>query len=335
MKANTRVWVMVALLFGVIPLLIWSYRQTNWSDLVTVFANFSGWEILVIFILNLLIFYLFSVRWGLILTVMAGSLPWQRLFAYRLVSFGISYFTPGPQFGGEPAQIRLLKQDGIPLENGLASVYLDRLIDLIVNFTVLFLGLVVVLQAGLETSLGLNQPAWGMVFLLVLPFLHALALWYGKTPLSAGFAYLQTRWFPGRLKSQTELAARAESQIGDFIQHQPRAFLQVVGLALLTWGFMILEYGLLMRFLGWEGSWLQVVTAMSAARLAFLTPLPGGLGALEAGQVWVMQALGLPVALGLGLALTIRFRDTVFGLFGLILGGWLWYRPRRLEVKEV
>lgn len=335
MKSKKRLGLIAALFLLVIPLLVWAYRQTNWLDLINIFRSFKGWEVLVIIVLNLFIFYLFSKRWGLILTVMAGRVPWQHLFAYRMVSFGISYFTPGPQFGGEPAQIRLLKQDGISLESSLASVYLDRLIDLMVNFTILFLGLLIVLQAGLENSLGLNNPAWGMVFLLLLPFLHALALWYGKTPLSFGFSFLQSRWFPRRFKLQAALVSRAESQIGDFMRRSPRVFLRVIGLALFTWALMILEYGLLMSFLGWQGSWVQIITAISAARLAFLTPLPGGLGALEAGQVLVMQALGLPPALGLGLAVTIRLRDTLFGIFGLTLGGWLWYKPRHLEVKEL
>jgi uncharacterized protein (TIRG00374 family) len=339
MKVNPiskkRLLVFFAFLILIVPLLVWSFRQTDWLEVQSVFRNFSGLEILVIFFLNLVIFYLFSKRWGLILNVMAGNVPWQRLFAYRIISFGISYFTPGPQFGGEPAQIQLLKQDGMPLETSLASVYLDRLIDLLVNFTVLFLGLVVVLQAGLTANLEISNVAWVLVFLLLLPFLHALALWYGKTPFSSGFSYVQTRWFPLRFKAQSELIHRAESQIRDFMRINPRIFFKVIGLAFFTWGLMILEYGLLMSFLGWQGSWVEVITAMSAARLAFLTPIPGGLGALEAGQVLVMQVLGLPAALGIGLAVIIRLRDVLFGVFGLMLGGWFWYKPRHLEVKEL
>lgn len=339
MKANLlnkkRLLAILALFVIIIPLLVWSFRQTDWLEVQSVFRNFSGLEIFIIFLLNLVIFYLFSKRWGLILNGLAGNVPWQRLFAYRMISFGISYFTPGPQVGGEPAQIRLLKQDGLSVETSLASVYLDRLIDVLVNFTVLFLGLIVVLQAGLNTSLGLNNFAWGLVLFLILPLVHALALWFGKTPLSSGIMYLRTRWFPLRFTAQTELILKAESQIGLFMRNHPRLFFGVIGLAFLTWGLMILEYGLLMIFLGWQGPWLEVITAISAARLAFLMPLPGGLGVLEAGQVLVMQVLGLPAALGIGLAVFIRLRDSLFGIFGLILGGWLWYKPRQLEVKEL
>ncbi|MAT40951.1 MAG: hypothetical protein CL609_01320 [Anaerolineaceae bacterium] len=339
MKANSltkkRLLAFLTLLAIIFPLLLWSFRQTDWVEMQSIFRNFSGWEIIFILFLNLVIFYLFSKRWGLILNSLAEKVSWQRLFAYRLVSFGISYFTPGPQFGGEPAQIRLLKQDGLPLETSLASVYLDRLIDLLVNFTVLFLGLAVVLQAGLKTSLGFNNFAFLFVFILLLPFLHTLALWYGKTPLSSGISYVQNRWFPLRFKTQSEIILRAESQIRDFMRVKPLIFFKVIGLAFFTWGLMILEYGLLMSFLGWQGSWVEVITVISAARLAFLTPIPGGLGALEAGQVLVMQALGLPAALGIGLAVIVRLRDVLFGVFGLMLGGWFWYKPRNLEVKEL
>jgi uncharacterized membrane protein YbhN (UPF0104 family) len=57
---------------------------------------------------------------------------------------------------------------------------------------------------------------------------------------------------------------------------------------------------------------------MVAARLSFLAPLPGGLGALEASQMLSLRLLGQPESLGIVIALLIRFRDILFGVIGLL-----------------
>jgi len=71
----------------------------------------------------------------------------------------------------------------------------------------------------------------------------------------------------------------------------------------------------------------QVISVITAARLAILLPMPGGLGTLEAAMVLVTVALGQGAAAGAGLSLLIRVRDIIFGLIGLWLG-------RRLAIQN-
>jgi uncharacterized membrane protein YbhN (UPF0104 family) len=63
------------------------------------------------------------------------------------------------------------------------------------------------------------------------------------------------------------------------------------------------------------------LVALTVARLAILFPLPGGLGVLEASQVFAMSTLGLEPAIGLSAALLIRLRDVLLGGAGLWWGG--------------
>ena len=65
----------------------------------------------------------------------------------------------------------------------------------------------------------------------------------------------------------------------------------------------------------------QTLAALTAALFAFLMPLPGGLGALEASQVYVMTAFGHPAAIGIGISLLMRARDILNGGLGLLLAG--------------
>jgi len=67
-------------------------------------------------------------------------------------------------------------------------------------------------------------------------------------------------------------------------------------------------------------SW-QVVASWTMSWLAFLVPLPGGLGALEASQVFALGAFGVSAASALGVTLLIRARDLLIGGLGLLLAG--------------
>ena len=80
---------------------------------------------------------------------------------------------------------------------------------------------------------------------------------------------------------------------------------------------LLAEYWLTLRFLGVQLNLSQTIGALAAARIAFLTPLPGGIGALEASQVIVLQALGFHPAMGISVSLLIRARDLTLGGIGL------------------
>ena len=90
---------------------------------------------------------------------------------------------------------------------------------------------------------------------------------------------------------------------------------------MVSWLLMVFEYWLALHFLGATLTPAQTIIALTAARVAILFPLPGGLGALEASQVLAMQLLGLEPAIGLSLSLLIRARDVTLGGIGLWWGG--------------
>ena len=114
----------------------------------------------------------------------------------------------------------------------------------------------------------------------------------------------------------------AEAQIGAFCRQQPRILFLSILLSGIIWAALFGEYALALRFLGLETNLVNALAMIIFARLAFLTPLPGGLGALEAGQVLAMQSLGFDPIFGVSISLFIRVRDTVFGLLGLWIGNF-------------
>jgi glycosyltransferase 2 family protein len=306
------------LLFGVL-------RQVPLSQAWDSLSRLSVWQVSALALTNLVVLLLMTARWALVIRALGERVPLTTLLAYRLAGFGVSYFTPGPQFGGEPLQVHLLHRwQGLALDRAIASVFLDRLVDLLANFTFLAVGILVVLLAGLGGA-WLGPGAWVFVLgLLFFPLGHLLALRAGKRPAAGLLSYLANRT-NGRwkgLEKAADLSARAESQVRFLLLERPLVFAAIIGTAGLTWLVMIFEFWLSLRFLGVTATVQQTIAALTAARLAFLLPLPAGLGALEAGETLAAGLLGWDPAVGIALSLVIRARDIFFALLGLGLGSW-------------
>jgi uncharacterized protein (TIRG00374 family) len=322
------------LLWLLAPLLVWWVsRDIRLADMLQSLGRLGGKQILILLALNTGIFMLVSGRWWLLLRAQSHAVPFLSVMGYRLVAFGISYFTPGPQFGGEPAQVYYLQsRHAIPTSGALASVSLDKILELLANFTFLLVGIFAALDSGLLADLAPIQAVEWMAGPFILLLAYTLALWVGKTPL-ASLVSLVSRMLPreGWLRRLARAAAAAEEQIGLFCRQKPLVVLIASLISALTWAMMVLEYWLALSFLGIPVSLTQAVAVLTAASVAFLFPLPGGLGALEASQVLAMEALGFTSALGLSISLLIRGRDILLGGFGILWGGVLARRQPRVS----
>lgn len=82
---------------------------------------------------------------------------------------------------------------------------------------------------------------------------------------------------------------------------------------------MIGEYALMTSFLGIHLTFWKTIAAWAAGWMAFLMPLPGGLGALEASQVFVLDRFGIRNAVAVSLVLLMRGRDLLIGGLGLLM----------------
>lgn len=322
------------LLWLLVPVLvIWSVRDAPLADILRALSSLSVAKILLLAALNAIILLLVSGRWWLILRAQGHTIRYLSVAAYRLVAFGISYFTPGPQFGGEPAQVYYMRnRHGISTSSALASVSLDKILELLANFGFLLVGIFAALGSGLLVELAPIQAVAWMAGPFILLLAYTLAIWKGKSPLASLLTRLPQQ--RGAILRLTRATALAEEQISQFCQRKPLVVLGASVLSILIWGVMTLEYWLALRFLGIQVDLLQAVAALTAARIAFLFPLPGGLGALEASQILAMEALGLNPALGLSISLLIRGRDITLGGLGILLGGIMTRRRARVVVPN-
>jgi uncharacterized protein (TIRG00374 family) len=315
-----------ALFWLAIPIFLWwSFRNTSFQDIWDTLLHLNLSALLILAALNAAILILLTARWWLILRAQGYPRSYPALVGYRLAAFGVTYFTPGPQMGGEPLQAYLLhRKQAVPQATAVASVTLDKLLELLANFSFLVVGVTTTLVSGI---LG-RQNTIGLIgfplILLALPLLYLLALSLGRRPLAWVFERFAQR-FPnsGRIYKIRGVVHSAEDEVAAFRQEQPGKVTLALLLSLLIWLALILEFNLTLRYLGLQISLPQAITALTAARLAFLLPIPAGLGTLEAGQVWAMGIMGFNPAAGLSISLLIRARDAALAAFGLWWGGAL------------
>lgn len=309
-----------------LPLVLWwSFRNISPREVWVALSSLRLESVLLLVGLNAAILLLLSSRWWLILRTQGYRLAFLPLLGYRLAGFGITYFTPGPQMGGEPLQVYLLhRHQGVPSATAVASVTLDKMVELLANFTFLLGGVATIIAASLfpvSSSLALLLVPLG---LLAMPIGYLIALWKGRLPFTRLFAQISLA-FPriNWLQKARSIAFSAESQITQFCKGHPGALVQALLLSFIIWAALILEFGLALRFLGSQLDLPQIIALLTAARFAFLIPLPAGLGTLEAGQMLATQAMGINPVVGISLSLLIRIRDIGLGAFGLWWGGVL------------
>jgi uncharacterized protein (TIRG00374 family) len=325
-----RDWVSVAgppraphALWLVGPALVWLVlRDIPGQALLAALRELAWGEVLALAAVNLAVVASFSGRWWSVLSSLGRRVRYLRLVGYRLAAFAVSYFTPGPHLGGEPLQVFLLnRREAIPTGPAAASVALEKAIEVVLNSGVLAASALAIARLRLVPEGAAGWLAVAALGLLLIPLAGLTGLWAGGRPISRILDRVPPSWLRGqRVLAWATAAREAEREMIEFGRRGPGGALRAMILSLVSWGLLLWEYWLALRFLGLQLSPLETLAVVGAARLAILLPFPGALGALEASQVMALAGLGYTPAQGAAMALLIRARDVAFGAVGLLLG---------------
>jgi glycosyltransferase 2 family protein len=302
-------------------LLYFALRNAPLIEIWNALKALNPSQIALILVINAIVIALMTARWWIILRAENPSLPFLPLVGYRLSVFGLSYFTPGPQVGGEPLQvIYLQKNHGLSFARATSAVIMDKLLEFLVNFILIGIGAWAIVRVGLIPGNGirLNLSLIGLAVLLIWPIIHVVLLFKGVTPISR---ILLRQPFIQKDHQSIRLVVVAERMASAFCRKHVGAMFSAIGVSLLSILGIALEYHLMVGFLGMQTTVVQIFAALTAMQVAFLMPLPGGLGALEASQVFVLGAFGQPASAAISLTLLIRARDILNGGIGLLLAG--------------
>jgi hypothetical protein len=298
-------------------LLYFALRNAPLNEIWETLRKLQGWQILILLGLNVIIYVLITLRWWLIVRAEKRDVPFFPLLATRVAVFGVSYFTLGPQVGGEPLQVLYLQRNyGMTYTRATSTVVMDKLLEFLANFLLLGFGLTAIIQAGIFSANGNGSflSLGGLVLLLLFPPVHIVLLARGKYPVSAVMRKFSNNKF-------VRFVAASERMAGTFCRHHLGSLVSAIFVSVLAALGMVTEFFCITFFLGIDLSFWQTIAAWTAGWLAFLVPVPGGLGALEASQVFALGVFGISAVSAIGVTLLIRARDLLIGGIGLLIAG--------------
>ena len=259
---------------------------------------------------------------------------------YRLAAFAMSYFTPGPHFGGEPLQVYLVTaRQGVPVANSLTAVVLDKTLEMLANFTFLALGVLFVLRSRHLLGVDQGQLLGYAVLLLLLPVTLLAALASGRHPFTGMLDFAAALWArvaakqraaPGWLtQGRTYQTLRqSEAASAALFRRRPWLLVAAVGVSALSWLGIVGEFWYMTAVLGLDLTLADAIVVLLAARVAILLPLPAGLGALEGSLALALAGLGRAPADGVSLSILIRAWDVLLGSAGLWVAWVLIWRRK-------
>ncbi len=318
-RGKGRALHLVAVYSVLAVLLYFALRNAPLIEIWNAIHRLKFWQIAVLAIINIIIYMLVTLRWWIIIRAGNKNISFLPLVLVRIAVFGISYFTLGPQIGGEPLQVLYLQRKyGMTYTRATSTVIMDKLLEFLANFFLLVFGVMAVLQAGILSTNG-SRPLVSLIplaALLAWPPIHITLMIRGIYPIGAALRLVSSRF--GNPKWARFLIA-AERMAGKFCQRTPRALLMAVAASVAAGAGMVSEYMLITSFLGIDLHGWQTLAAWTTSWLAFLVPLPGGLGALEASQVFTLGVFEVSAAVAIGVTLLMRARDLLIGGFGLLV----------------
>ncbi len=315
-------WILRLLVLIIFSFLLWwVINNAPLAEIWIAFRSLQLWEIAVILAANAILYILVTLRWWIIARADSRHIPYFPLLAVRIAVFAVSYFTLGPQVGGEPLQVLFLQRKyGLTFTRATASVLMDKILEFLIDFILLALGLTAIFRAGAlaESKSVFSWELAGLLLLIMWPPAHIVMLYHRRYPLTALVRFIP--FIPKNAKALRFLRA-AEWLAGNFCRRHLSNLLAALGVSLLAGAGMVAEYALMASFLGIHLTFWKTIAAWAAGWLAFIVPLPGGLGALEASQVFILGGFGIGKAAAISLILLMRGRDLLIGGLGLLIAG--------------
>ena len=239
-----------------------------------------------------------NVAWSLCLSVGGErSLPFWRLFIYRLIGDMLAPFNPTGVVAGETVKVMLMRRDGISVEHALSSVLTHRGLVILANVLMTIVAIFYILMGsairgtrGILVALG-TVAVMALIFYGLFRLLVHPRLLIGRTVDSIA---RRTHWsFLSEERIRKTYAANLEA--ARFFHRHKRRFCLTLGLCMVHWVLGAMEFFVIFTTLGLD------VTVMSAIAVemgvgVFKTlgsVIPGQLGIEEYGNKVMLDLIGV------------------------------------------
>ena len=262
---------------------------------------------------------LYAFRWRRVLVGVGGRSGLLPLVAFRAAGQSVSLLLPSARVGGDPLRAFLLARDGVAAPAAIASVAVDRLLEMAATAPFACAYGASLLRAGVPEL----QGAMVSVSLGAITVVAAIAAASRRLRRGAGLVTSLARAMRidrlGIVGDRMHVLVDAEDAARR-LATRPARMGRTFALGVAANVVVLVEYHFLLATLGLPAGALDVVAAIFAAGAAHSLPVPAAVGALEGAETWLFTTLGHPPEVGLAVALAVRLRELVWAVPGLV---WL------------
>ncbi len=305
---------LVSLFIG-LGVFIWVIKFVGWQEIKDAFLVFTGWRGMIIFFLTALAFLVGIWKWREILKSQGNLIPFFQLFKAYLAGFSLMYLFQIFSLGGEFLRGYVIKKENsLPFSKAMASVIIDRILDLTVGFFIIIFGILIFIF-----KIGLPPSSLIMIFLATfLAFLIGVFLFYYKVLKKESPLKFFLRFFIKKYEKDHS-PFPMEEEIFNFFRIKQKIFWKSLGLTFLKNGVLLLRCWSLLFFLGKQVEFLPAFSIFGFYSLAAVLPIPAELGTEDATQLFVFNSFGLTGATATAFVMIIRGADLILALAGLFL----------------
>ena len=317
--------------FAGLLLLIGLVVHAGLADILRAFAR-AGWPLLLLVPAHLIPLALDAQGWRILLEpIDAGrraTLPFLLWIAS--VREAIGRLLPAASIGGEAVGIRLSRLRIQDTTGVAATVIIEVLITVVVQYLFCGLGLVLIIRSA--TGAQVWTCFVGLLLSLPIPVVMFFALRHGA--LFARIEAIAKRLLgvESRLAMRLD-GARLDSEMRKLF-NQPRRLARTLAWQLAGYVIGSGETWVALQLLGHPvdiGTAIAVEALTQVVRHATFF-VPGGLGLHEGGVMWLASLVGVSNDVGLSLALIKRMREILFGVPALL--SWQWVEAHQLRLSR-
>jgi uncharacterized membrane protein YbhN (UPF0104 family) len=200
------------------------------------------------------------------------------------------------------------------------AVGLDRFFEFWVNFGVLLIAVLTLLASATAVEVQWLTIAASLVGLMLAMGVAAWVLLQQPASIRGFVRRLTAPWqqHPRLIKLGTHWSELSDLLKGIVARHRAALSLALL-VSILGWVGMLAEFWFLLYLVDAPRDLASFVFLFTVVRLAFLLPLPGGIGSLEAALFWAFQSMEFDLATAVGLIVLMRLRDVMVLLSGAIV----------------
>ncbi len=333
MKNKKTIYFAIFLIIGIglFAGVIW---ESGIGNIIHTLLRFSLWKFFFLVSISIFNFWLFSKRWEVIVKVLypEKKIPSSAFFLDRLAGYAISYVTPSAQLGGEPLRIMMLQEEGVPKNLATSSTIIDKALE--ISTLIIFISLGVFI-ASFDPSFNFDTK---LIMIAIMVLLLLLVAWFLYATLKqiGFFTSIIKLLHLKRFKSLENLENKMfafETEMNTFYQKNPWTVIKLLFLNLLMISFMLFEHFITAYFLGVRLTFVQTFLISTIPYIAYLMPIPGGLGILESGTATIFLILGVNINAFVFIFI-LRMRDFVFVILGFIRGYQKGFKILKKEFKK-